>query len=192
MSRAVAEHVAPRNTPLYRVHYIGLELHFSTGGGRFDITDGSGFGTCYIAEEPLGAFVESLGRIKVRTKSDIAERQLSTLKFERDLRLFDVTARRNRWVYDGWDLNADIAAGDDYRRSQQFASIVAEEGLDGIYYAARHDPAHSFRSLAIFGTAGGTIESAGVSIKTDNIPEWLVQSASHEFGFQVIDEEPLP
>lgn len=54
---------------LYRIHRtIHGPLWFAavpaaSGGGRFDLPEESGFGTCYLSASPVGAFLERFGRV---------------------------------------------------------------------------------------------------------------------------------
>lgn len=36
-------------------------------GGRFELPDSSGFGTCYLETAPVGAYLEKFGRIRTLT-----------------------------------------------------------------------------------------------------------------------------
>jgi hypothetical protein len=59
-------HLPPRHSPssatLWRIHAADVApWHFGVGpDGRFNLAQS---GTCYLAEEPIGAFVEKFGRL---------------------------------------------------------------------------------------------------------------------------------
>src|SRR5438445_11499753 len=56
----------PADYPYSRVHHDRHEPEWfcNKGDCRFDPPPGAGFGTCYLAGHPLGAFVEKFGRLK--------------------------------------------------------------------------------------------------------------------------------
>jgi hypothetical protein len=60
--------IMPANVPLARIHHNlrDPEYFSADGSGRFDPRPGStsGFGTCYLSTHPLGAFLETFGRIR--------------------------------------------------------------------------------------------------------------------------------
>ena len=173
---------------LFKIHgAINDPRYFSdSGDGRFDLTPETGAGTCYLGLSVLGAFVETLGRFKSLTQEMINERALSALSLTRPLRLADLT---DRSVLGDFGITGDLSAGADYTQSQQWAARLYKAGLDGIFYAARHDPAFTERSAAVFGN-----EDTGTKlfeVVTEPIPEALVDEACDEFGFTVWPATPL-
>lgn len=173
---------------LYKIHKAIHDARFfcDTGEGRFDLRPDTGAGTCYLALSPLGAFVETLGRFRLLTQEMIDERAVSELTLTRPLRLADVTERR---VLGQFGITGDLSVGEDYTDAQEWAGLFYEAGFDGIYYAARHDPQFTERSVAVFGNeeTGGKL----FDVDTGPIPEWLVEEAYRQFGFTVWPSAPL-
>lgn len=72
---------------LYRIHRAGYGLwYFSADGtGRFDPTSSSGRGACYLAEEPLGAWVETFRTVMTVAEDDVRSRVLSVVEVDKPL-----------------------------------------------------------------------------------------------------------
>jgi RES domain len=166
---------------LFRVHRtINDPIHFASDPyGRFNLLDTPGRGTCYMAPSPLGAYVETLGRIGAPTGEDIEERSLSELALTRPLVLADLTDRQ---VLGRYGITGDISTGNDNRPSQGLAAALYELGRDGVYYAARHDPAFRERSVAVF---GGPDDDKLFIVNTYAIPDELVAEGARQFGLRV-------
>ena len=182
---------------LYRIHRSAHgPLFFATtsapgAGGRFDLPATTGRGTCYLSTSPLGAAVEVLGRFAVIAETMVRERSLTTMSPTIPLRLADLTQRR---VLGEYGIAGDVSAGRDHRPSQQWAHRLAEAGFDGIYYAARHDPQFTERSVALFGTAGD--QSTGEDAKRFEVSEApiddeLLSRLVDEFSITVVPFETL-
>jgi len=167
---------------LFRVHLHSNDpLHFSSSGhGRFDVVGVASVGTCYLAPSPLGAYVETLGRLGTISWDDIEERRLTELILARSLRLADLTERS---ILGRYGIAGDVSTGRDYRSSQSLAQRLYELGFDGIYYTARHDPAFLERSVAVFGASG---EHKLFATSTSAIPSALVDEAAREFALLVL------
>jgi hypothetical protein len=173
---------------LYRIHRAIHDPRFfcDSGVGRFDLDPSTGAGTCHLGTSELGAFVEALGRTRFLTQDMIDERSLSAMTLTRPLHLADLTDRK---VLGQFGIAGDLSVGDDYTKPREWAGRLYEAGFDGIYYAARHDPGFTERSVAVFGN-----EETGeklFEIDTEPIPEWLVEEACREFGFTVWPATPL-
>jgi hypothetical protein len=97
----------PAGYPLFRIHRRGrAPWCFSHDrSGRFDLSPPRG--TCYLAEEPLGAFVEVFRTTAL--VSEVRARRLSVLRLDRPLVLANCTSRRVR----AFDVTAAIHAGQD-------------------------------------------------------------------------------
>lgn len=154
----------------------------SDGTGRFDLTAFTDVGTCYAAPSPIGAYVETFGRLGTISETDVEERSLTELALTRSLNLADLT---DRSVLGRYGITGDVSAGTDYQPSQQLAATLYEAGCDGIYYTARHDPAFQERSVAVFGGAGATKLFAQ---STGPIPHNLVDHAAREFRLLVLPD----
>jgi hypothetical protein len=143
--------------PLFRVHRRDRGMvRFSTAGTwRFDPPPGDDdYGVCYAAAEPLGAVVETLGRVLPLRPEEVARRNLAVLAPSRELRLADLT---NRYVLGEFGLTADISVASDYTISQLWSVALRRAGFDGIRYIARHDPACRSTSYALFSPRSGHI-----------------------------------
>lgn len=183
-------------TELHRIHGLrpGSTAFFdSSPHGRFNLTDVPGRGTCYLALDALGAYVETLGRVLTRSASDIARRRHSVITVDRDLRLFGLTRSEARSAYrhENLDLTATIAAGDDYATPQRLAALTYRDGYDGILYRARHDPGHRHDSIALFGPAGpNETVTVFATCNTAEIGKGVVAAGTRTFGIVVLPDYP--
>ena len=145
---------------------------------RFDLPAPKG--TCYLAEEPLGAFVEVFNDVGLVTEDDIKQRRISALKVPRALRLADCTNAASR----GFGCTGEIHTTVDYDLTQRWARALAEAGFDGVRYLVRHDPAQRRVGIAVFGEAG---EARGwPRPRIEEMGERLVLDARRRFGIQVL------
>jgi hypothetical protein len=169
---------------LYRVHRTANDpVYFcSDGTGRFDVTNVDGIGTCYVTPSPMGAYIETLGRLGAISESDIAERSMSELVLIRPLKLADLT---NRQGLGSHRITGDISVGTDYAASQAVASELYAAGFDGVYYTARHDPAFQERSVAIFGGPGDTKLFATAR---NEIPDEVLRQGAIEFDLWILPD----
>jgi hypothetical protein len=169
---------------IYRIHKsVRAPWWFSaTGDGRFDPTD-TGMGACYLAEAPLGAWVEVFRKRQLLPEVEIAHRSLLAVTLKRDLRLADLTARRAL----SFGITASIGANEQYDESHTFAAQALEDGFDGVRYLVRHDPAQKLYGLALFAQAG-TPDPGDQQWPTDSgsVPDALVRDAERLFGYRVL------
>lgn len=166
---------------LWRIHAADVSPWFFDAGpdGRFNLTD---VGTCYLAEGPLGAFIEKFGRL-VRPGGVIPEplvdaQRLSRLRPSR-VKIVDLTDRR---VLGLAGLTAEIHATADYGITQSWAHALHEAGYAGVRYKARHDPRGQLTSIALFGSSRPPKSKA----KTTAIPIDLIHEASAAFAIAVL------
>jgi RES domain len=169
---------------IYRIHKSARAPWWfsSAGDGRFDPV-GTGTGACYLAEVPLGAWVEVFRKRQLLPEVEIAERSLLAVALKRDLRLADITARRAL----SFGVTASLGANEHYEESQTFAVLALENGFDGVRYFVRHDPAQKLYGLALFAQAG--IPYPGNRqwpIDSGAIPNALVRDAERLFGYRVL------
>lgn len=171
-------------SPLYRVHRtVNGPAYFDSGpDGRFNPPAGCGtFGTCYLATEPIGAYLETVGRRRLIEQTDIDTRSLTTVTFNRPLRLLDLLDGRNRGHFPGFDLTGQISANPKYDISQQVARLAFEEGHDGLWYKVSHDSSLTLNGVALFGEPGAHDSSdAFETCKTADIPDDLVLQGADE------------
>jgi hypothetical protein len=151
------------------------------GLGRFDPVAAPGLGVCYLASEPLGAFVEVFRTALELDEGDIRSRRLTRVDFRHDLALADMCSRRIR----EFGLTAEIGAGGDYKTPQSLASKLAVAGYNGVRYHLRHDPAQGLVGIALFGPAGPSAEGLpkGVSRELD---AGLLDEARRKFRYRVL------
>ena len=166
---------------LWRIHAADASPWFFDSGphSRFNLADA---GTCYLAEEPVGAFVEKFGRL-LRPGGVIPEPLVDTQRLSRlrppKVNVVDLTDPK---VLGLVGLTAEIHATTDYGLTQSWASALADAGHAGIRYKARHDPRGQLVSVALFGS-GKPLRSAA---KTTAIPVDLIHEASTTFAITVL------
>lgn len=136
-------------TTLFRVTTSGHGPWWfsSDGAGRFDLTPPRG--TCYLADDELGALLEVLGPVLVVAPSWAKRFSLWQLSLPDQCRAADTTVRSAR----GFGVTAELATTTPYALPQVWAAAFATAGYEGVRYRVRHDPGGS-RALALFGAAG--------------------------------------
>ena len=139
---------------LVRIHKMSREPWWfsNTGLLRFDLTPPSG--TCYLAEEVVGAFIEvfqdwitapvpiPVEEILARSESHVTPPRLMTLA--------DCTNPQTL----SFGITAEIHASPDRAMTQQWAAAFRSAGFDGVRYFVRHDPGQRRIAVALFGEAG--------------------------------------
>jgi hypothetical protein len=166
---------------LWRIHAsVAAPWFFDAGPhGRFNLPD---VGTCYLAEEPLGAFVEKFGRLLrpggVIPESLVEGQRLSRLRPPR-LEVVDLTDRR---VLGLAGLTAEIHSTTDYPLTQSWALALRDAGYRGVRYRARHDPRGELTSIALFGSSRPPRSAA----RTTAIPLELIHEAAETFAIAVL------
>jgi hypothetical protein len=166
---------------LWRIHAADASPWFfdTEPEGRFNLADA---GTCYLAEEPLGAFVEKFGRL-LRPGGVLPEPLVDTQRLSRlrppKVSIVDLT---NPQVLGLVGLTAEIHATTDYDLTQAWAVALRDRGHAGIRYKARHDPAGKLVSIALFGSAKPPRSAA----KTTAIPVDLIHEAAATFAITVL------
>src|SRR6185436_8997548 len=100
---------------LYRIHRAAHNPWWfsSDGTGRFDLPAGSRRGTCYLAEEPVGCFLEVFRFWTLVPEAELAARRLVRLDLPPVL-LADCTSSRCR----GFGLTGEIHSTPDYALTQ--------------------------------------------------------------------------
>lgn len=149
----------------------------SDGLCRFDLTGLRG--TCYLAEDALGAFVEVFKDFGAVAESDVEARRIAELSVRREMHLADCTAAKAR----RFGITAEIHSSPDYAKTQRWAAALAAAGFDGVRYLARHDPSVRLVSYALFGPTG--VGSASLVVSKP-IGLRLLRRAADEFGIDVL------
>jgi hypothetical protein len=166
---------------LWRIHPSDVSPWFFDAGpdGRFNLAD---TGTCYLAEEPIGAFVEKFGRL-LRPGGVIPEPLVDTQRLSKlrppKVSVVDLTDPK---VLGLAGLTAEIHATTDYSLTQGWATALRDAGYAGIRYKARHDPRGQLVSIALFGS-GKPPRSAA---KSTAISVDLIHEASTTFAITVL------
>jgi hypothetical protein len=175
--------------PLYRLHRAAREPWWfsADGSGRFDPV-GTHAGACYVAYEPLGAWIEVFRKAMVIAEADVSARILTDLRAGRDLRLADLVSRRAL----SFGVTASLGADEDYSRSHDFAAAAVGAGFDGVRYRARHDPALRLTNVALFAAAGapGTTDATWPPRVSVPVPDELIEDAARTFGYRVLPAPP--
>jgi RES domain len=169
---------------IYRVHRCDLDAWWFScdGSARFDPV-GTGLGACYLAESPLGAWVEVFRKKMMLAEAEVQGRALLSVRLGRNLKLADLTSRRALQ----FGVTASLGADQDYTASQAFAVDAVESGLDGLRYLVRHDPAQKLYGLALFAPAGVVIDEAlWPPGRGGPIPDDLGDEAARLFGYRVM------
>lgn len=144
--------------PVWHVHAGTVLCRITTSGlgpwwfssnahGRFDLAPPRG--TCYLADDEVGALLEVLGPVVVVSTEWAARLSLWHLGLPHHCRAADTTVRVAR----GFGVTAEIATITPYDLPQRWAAAFAASGHEGVRYRVRHDPGGS-RALALFGAAG--------------------------------------
>jgi hypothetical protein len=166
---------------LWRIHAADVSPWFFDAGpdGRFNLADA---GTCYLAEDPIGAFVEKFGRL-LRPGGVIPEPLVDTQRLSRlrppKVSVVDMTDPK---VLGLVGLTAEIHATTDYDLTRAWANALRDAGHAGIRYKARHDPRGQLVSIALFGSDKPPRSAA----KTTAIPVDLIHEATTTFAITVL------
>lgn len=166
---------------LWRIHAADASPWFFDAGpeGRFNLADA---GTCYLAEKPIGAFVEKFGRL-LRPGGVIPEPLVDTQRLSRlrppKVSVVDLTDPK---VLGLIGLTAEIHATTDFGLTQSWASALRDAGYAGIRYKARHDPRGQLVSIALFGSD----KPPRIAAKTTALPIDLIHEASTTFAITVL------
>lgn len=171
--------LTPRRT-LWRIHLKdkGPWWFCSDLECRFDLQ--RPHGTCYVAEDPLGSFVETFTDVTLVAEQDVKQRRLSALHVPRTLRLADCTNAASR----GFGCTGEIHTTIDYDLTQRWARAFVAASFDGIRYFVRHDPAQRRVGLALVGEAGEAKHWPDPTTK--EIDENLLLDAARRFGIHIL------
>lgn len=165
---------------LFRIHRsaYGPWWFSSDSPLRFDLSFPSG--TCYLAEEDLGAFVEAFQDWTgaILPAAELAARRLSKLSVPHPMKIADCTDARAL----AFGVTAEIHSSPDRALTQAWATAFARQGFDGVRFLVRHDPAQLRTGIALFGPAG---ESSWPVRSTTAITPELLMNVEQQFGIKV-------
>ena len=170
-------------TQLYRVN---RRPHgpwwFSSSGGRFDLA--SPRGTCYLALEPIGAFLEAVGPERANgavATTLISKLMLWSLHIPSERQTADFTAARAT----RFGITLEISTIVPYDCPQAWARELDSARFEGITYFLRHDPS-GVRGLGLFGDAG---EADWAKEQKSPIGQRLIERLDEDYGIEVL---PIP
>jgi len=184
-------------TQLWRCHRAdrGPWWFSSDGSGRFDLPIPDG--TCYLADDPLVAFVEvvSHGSVDGLTVSPTfcAQRRVRRLALPAKARMADASDGRAR----GFGVTREIHDIADYSLPQAWARAWHAAAFDGVrYLATNHQPtsagptweghgAQGPGSWALFGRAG--LRGRWRRGRAERIDATLLDRLKAEVGIMVVD-----
>lgn len=164
---------------LFRIHRAQHDVWFfgSSGTSRFDLP--APHGTCYLAEDPVGAFLETFRYINGIPESEVLARRLSEVRVPTRRRIADLTARAAR----GYGVTAALHSMSDYTLPQQWAWNLFAAGYGGLRYLVSHDPLSRHVGVALFGPAGPAEWPAPAP---GAITRPLIDEVEREFGIIVV------
>jgi hypothetical protein len=167
---------------LYRIHRGDRgPWYFDSGAfGRYNLA--GRWGTCYLAQAPEGAFLETLGRQgRLIDPAEVARRVLSTLHAPHALHLANVGHARSR----AFGITAGISAVEevDRRTTRRWAEAFHAAGFDGVRYRVSHDPSQRVIGIALFGPAG---EAAWPAPSAGPISSSLLALVRRRYGLIVL------
>ena len=173
-----AFHLLPSQR-LYRIHRVGRgPWWFSSDLPlRFDLVRPNG--TCYLAEDDLGAFIQVFQEFARFVASEALNRRaLSTLIVPAPVTLADCTESQAR----GFGVTAEIHSSVDRAWTRAWVAAFARDGYGGVRLFVRNDPAQRRVGIALIGAAG---EAPWPIESTRPIDSDLARRAEQEFGLQV-------
>lgn len=138
----------------------------------------SGRGTCYLADEPVGCFLEVFRFWTLVPEAELVVRRLVRLDLPPVL-LADCSSGRCR----EFGLTGDIHSTPDYAVTQAWAAAFAAAGFDGVRYLLRHDPGQLLAGIALFGPAGAADWSFNPG---ETIGPAVIEEAGRRFGVRVL------
>jgi hypothetical protein len=179
------QHVIGPGHTLWRIHGSTHGPWFFRDDGlfRFDLRGRPGWGTCYFAEDPLGAFVETLQNFRTvpLPRAELVNRKVYAYDVGHALVLADVTTNQAGGF--GVDASASASSGGYYAGSQALAVGFFDAGFAGIRYRVRHDLSQDLIGIALFGPAGPQPDNL-LDGQDHDIGEALVTRACKETYFR--------
>jgi hypothetical protein len=178
----------------YRLHRAEFEPGYFCNDGycRFDPPRHSRveYGTCYVATSPVGAFLETLGRIRPLPEGVVRDRVVSEVAPEVPVRVADLT---HPSVVGRFGIAGDVSVGSDYGLPQAWGAALIQAGFAGVMYTARHDPTFTETSVAFFGPPGEQPGRLRRVKDTESGPvgDELAAHMQERFGIVVVPTMPL-
>lgn len=170
-------------TKLHRIHAAAHDPWFFSEDelGRFNPVGVVGRGSCYWAEDPLGAWVESFRTRILLSEAEVRLQAISTVELDEPLEVVDLTDRRAL----GAGATAALTSGADYGESQAVAAML-QGVVGGVRWRVRHDLEQRLIGVAVFGPRGSRPEGHWGPTNTEPISRELIRSAEDAFGYRVL------
>ncbi len=168
---------------LYRIHAARYGPWFFANDeyGRFNPVSRAARGSCYWAEAPLGAWVESFRTRMMLTDVEVRLQVMSELELKRAREVVDLTVRGGLAA----GVTADLSTGASYDDSQDLASRLQDQAT-GLRYRLRHDLAQELIGVALFGPRGAHDDGPFGPTTTEPIGRELIRAAEDAFGYRVV------
>jgi RES domain len=165
---------------LYRIHRSDRSPWWfsNDGSGRFDLF-GEDTGTCYLAERPVGTFIEVFRTGTLIPEVEVSVRSLARLRVPSATRLANCTASEAR----RFGITAAIHSQPNYNVPRAWAQAFADVGFGGVLYRLSHDPSVSEIGVALF---GGAAEQVLPIESTGSIPDDVLEEGRTRFGLLVL------
>lgn len=174
------------------VEHAGEPWWFSNSGdNRFDLNRHSGRGTCYLAQDLIGALVETVWRDVDPTgdpnvapaiaASEVEGRRAVLITLGAKRTVADVTHAAGTGLHGGFGITSAIGTCDSYLRPQEWAGAWDAAGLDGVRYELARG--NGTEALAVFGPAGAQHGAGEIHD--------LTAAALAEHGIEVLDAPEL-
>jgi RES domain len=175
-----------RGTEIHRNHRWDKDPWWfaSSGEGRFDLVGRQGFGTCCLAQRPVGGLLEAFKGLRVVSEDAVDKRREFSTTVSRGLRLANCCVK----AASRFGVNAEIHSTTDYDKTHAWAAALHKAGFDGIRYFLRSDPALKLIGYALFDEAGEAPPGRWPSGRSDRVAPATLREA-REYGFEVI---PVP
>jgi len=177
--------ILAKGTTLYRIHRVEYDpRYFGNGdGGRFNPTAKPARGAWYLADDPLGCWVERWRGNKAIARSDVVATRLTRVTLHRDIELADLTVRTALLA----GVDGGFASNPSYEDCQALASSLQGQ-VEGIRWHLRNDPAHQFCGIALFNKLGQAPAAEWPDCRTSRISNQLLTQARDEFGYTVLTD----
>lgn len=169
-------------TMLHRIHRSHNDPWYfdASVDGRFNPVSRRGWGACYWAEDPLGAFVEVFRTRLLLSENDVATRRLATIILHEPIELADLTTRAALAA----GVTGDLVHSANYTEAQALASDLVGL-LQGVRWRVRHDLEQELLGVALLGPIGTGAPLAGDE-QAEAIPPALQELAGRAFGYEVL------
>ena len=171
------------------VNHVDEPLWFGASGhNRFDLNPHGANGTCYLADDPYGALLETLLRdveptgdpetLAPLAPAETANHRVVTVEHHGEAVDLSGTSDPPADTHTVWGVTDALATSDNYELPQQWAQAFAAHDHTGIRYRLRHG--NGRLGTAAFGTYGARRASVvGVErLGLGSIREWRDHTAA--------------